>query len=103
MEKENNNLFINYMDKAVHGSPIVQANFLKVILKVSETIIKILKHENLIINLNYDPVKFWPAHKDKTVAFVDGGVKSGAGYLNTGGMLQNNAMTDLQDFYNRLF
>ena len=30
-------------------------------------------------------------------------VKSGAGYLNTGGMLQNNAMTDLQDFYNRLF
>ena len=30
-------------------------------------------------------------------------VKSGAGYLNTGGMLQNNVMTDLQDFYNRLF
>ena len=24
-----NNLFINYMDKAVHGSPVVQANFLK--------------------------------------------------------------------------
>ena len=121
MEKENNNLFINYMDKAVHGSPIVQANFLKVILKVSETIVKILKHENLIINLNYDPTKFWPSHKDKTVAFVDGGldktsflssapltIRAGSYIVNKAAneeffTQQKNCLVDLYDPDNELY
>ena len=77
LKPENNkysNLFVNYMNNAVHGSPVVQDNFLKVMLNVSRTVLKILKHANLVIDLDYFPSTFWPQNKDKTIAFVDGGL-----------------------------
>ncbi len=70
----NNNLFLNYINSAINGSKVVQANFLNVLDKVSKTVIKICNHENLIVNLDYTPKTSWPTYKNKTVAFVDGGL-----------------------------
>ena len=42
--KNNSNLFINFMNKAITASPQVQDNFLKVTNNVANTIYKLLKH-----------------------------------------------------------
>ena len=62
------------MNKAIVASPQVQDNFLKVTNNVANTIYKLLKHGNHIVDLDYIPNEFWTNNKDKTVAFVDGGV-----------------------------
>ena len=72
--KNNSNLFINFMNKAMIASPQVQDNFLKVTNNVANTIYKLLKHGNHIVDLEYIPNDFWIKNKNKTVAFVDGGV-----------------------------
>ena len=72
--KNNSNLFINFMNKAITASPQVQDNFLKVTNNVANTIYKLLKHGNHIVDLEYIPNDFWIKNKNKTVAFVDGGV-----------------------------
>ena len=72
--KNNSNLFINFMNKAITASPQVQDNFLKVTNNVANTIYKLLKYGNHIVDLEYIPNDFWIKNKNKTVAFVDGGV-----------------------------
>ena len=62
------------MNKAITASPQVQDNFLKVTNNVANTIYKLLKHGNHIVDLEYIPNDFWIKNKNKTVAFVDGGV-----------------------------
>ena len=67
-------LFLNFIKNAISASPKVQKNFLDVSTKVAETILKIIKQENLLIDLNYEGKEFWKKNKDKTSIFVDGGV-----------------------------
>ena len=76
MEKINkfdNNLFLKCMDFSVNSSQR-QSKYMNVMLNVCNTIHNLLKHENLIIDLQYNPTEFWPKAKKKTVAFVDGGL-----------------------------
>ena len=51
-----------------------QSDYMNVMLNVCTTVLNLIKHENLIIDLKYNPSEFWPKAKDKTVAFVDGGL-----------------------------
>ena len=72
--KNGSSLFANFIKHAVTASPKVQKNFLEVTTKVAETIQKIIKDADLIVELDYKGKDFWQQNKDKTACFVDGGV-----------------------------
>ena len=72
-DKSQNNLFLKYMDFSINSSQN-QSEYMNVMVNVCSTMLNLLKHENLIIDLNYNPSEFWPKAKNKTVAFVDGGL-----------------------------
>lgn len=72
-KKTENNLLLKYMDFSINSSQN-QSEYMKVMVNVCSTMLNLLKHENLIIDLNYNPSEFWPKAKHKTVAFVDGGL-----------------------------
>ena len=57
--QNNSSLFLNFIKNAISASPKVQKNFLDVSTKVAETILKIIKQENLLIDLNYEGKEFW--------------------------------------------
>ena len=71
---KSSSLYSRFMSNAVAASPAVQKNFLDVTKSVAETIKKILIDANLIFDIEYKPIEFWAANKDKTSCFVDGGV-----------------------------
>ena len=71
---KSSSLYSRFMSNAVAASPAVQKNFLEVTKSVAETIQKILIDADLIFDIEYKPVEFWSANKDKTSCFVDGGV-----------------------------
>ena len=71
---KSSSLYSKFMSNAVAASPAVQKNFLEVTKSVAETIQKILIDADLIFDIEYKPVEFWSANKDKTSCFVDGGV-----------------------------
>ena len=72
-KKTENNLLLKYMDFSINSSQN-QSEYMNVMVNVCSTMLNLLKHENLIIDLNYNPSEFWPKAKHKTVAFVDGGL-----------------------------
>ena len=72
--KNNSSMFVSFVKSAISASPVVQSNFLDVSSKVAETVLKIAKDANLILDLNYKGKEFWSINKSKTVCFVDGGV-----------------------------
>ena len=72
-DKAQNNLFLKYMDFSINSTQN-QSEYMNVMINVCSTMLNLLKHENLIIDLNYNPSEFWPKAKNKTVAFVDGGL-----------------------------
>ena len=72
--KNNSSLFIDFVKNAVSASPKIQKNFLDVSAKLAETIQKVLKEDNLIIDLNYSGRDFWKKNKDKIACFIDGGI-----------------------------
>ena len=72
--KNNSSMFVNFVKNAISASPVVQSNFLDVSSKVAETVLKIAKDANLILDLNYKGKEFWSINKSKTACFVDGGV-----------------------------
>ena len=74
-DKSQNNLFLKYMDFSINSSQN-QSEYMNVMVNVCSTMLNLLKHENLIIDLNYNPSEFWPKAKNKTVAFVDGVILS---------------------------
>ena len=51
--QNNSSLFLNFIKNAISASPKVQKNFLDVSTKVAETILKIIKQENLFHQKNY--------------------------------------------------
>ena len=72
--KNNSSMFVSFVKSAISASPVVQSNFLDVSSKVAETVLKIAKDANLILDLNYKGKEFWSINKSKTACFVDGGV-----------------------------
>ena len=72
--KNNSSMFVNFVKNAISASPVVQSNFLDVSSKVAETVLKIAKDANLILDLNYKGKEFWSINKSKTACFVDGGL-----------------------------
>ena len=65
MEKINkfdNNLFLKCMDFSVNSSQR-QSKYMNVMLNVCNTIHNLLKHENLIIDLQYNPSNFGQKQK----------------------------------------
>ena len=70
----NSSLFVNFVKNAVTASPKVQSNFLDVSAKVAETVLKIIKDADLVVDLNYKGKEFWSQNRCKTACFVDGGV-----------------------------
>ena len=72
--KRNSSMFVNFVKSAVTASPKVQNNFLDVSSKVAETVLKIIRDADLIVDLNYKGKEFWSQNRCKTACFVDGGV-----------------------------
>ena len=72
--KRNSSMFVNFVKSAVTASPKVQNNFLDVSAKVAETVLKIVKDADLIVDLDYKGKEFWSQNRCKTACFVDGGV-----------------------------
>ncbi len=72
--KRNSSMFVNFVKSAVTASPKVQNNFLDVSAKVAETVLKIIKDADLVVDLNYKGKEFWSQNRCKTACFVDGGV-----------------------------
>ena len=67
-DKSKNNLLLKYMDFSINSSQN-QSEYMNVMVNVCSTMLNLLKHENLIIDLDYNPSEFWPKAKNKTVAF----------------------------------
>jgi len=72
--KNNSSLFVNFIKNAITASPKVQKNFLDVSAKVAETVLKIIKEADLIVDLDYQGKDFWFQNRDKISCFVDGGI-----------------------------
>ncbi len=72
--KRNSSMFVNFVKSAVTASPKVQSNFLDVSAKVAETVLKIIRDADLVVDLNYKGKEFWSQNRCKTACFVDGGV-----------------------------
>ena len=72
--KNNSSMFINFIKNAITASPKVQKNFLDVSAKVAETVLKIIKEADLIVDLDYQGKDFWFQNRDKISCFVDGGI-----------------------------
>tara|TARA_Y100001970_G_scaffold176924_1_gene215578 strand:+ start:487 stop:1797 length:1311 start_codon:yes stop_codon:yes gene_type:complete len=72
--KKNSSMFVNFVKNAITASPKVQSNFLDVSSKVAETVLKIIKDADLIVDLEYKGKDFWSINRCKTACFVDGGV-----------------------------
>ena len=72
--KRNSSMFVNFVKSAVTASPKVQSNFLDVSAKVAETVLKIIRDADLVVDLDYKGKEFWSQNRCKTACFVDGGV-----------------------------